>query len=233
MQIAPPNDYGHQGIRGEGGLLDKHQSDSLVVGRHDGQAQGDAAVRACVWVLQGHVGAGAASVEEDAGAAARGHADRDLRLPIDKVMLCCCLRSSRAAADKYFSTAEAFAAWDREALAAHLAGALTDQPDGSVTLACDPRLEASLYSMEALHFSDQELQRPKCPICFHWGTKSHMCFEKMLKAIETKFPHLYATRKGMPGLGHLVVMEDPALTAENIAYELLQLQPFAQANAKL
>ncbi|KAE9052153.1 hypothetical protein PR003_g1005 [Phytophthora rubi] len=140
---------------------------------------------------------------------------------------------SRAAAETYFSTTEAFGAWDREAWAAHLVGALKDEADGSVSLACDPRLEASLYSMEALHFSDMELQQPKCPIRFHWGTNSHMCFEKMLKAIETKFPSIYTTRKGMPGLGHLVVMEDPELTANNIAQELQQLEPFAQAKAKL
>ncbi|KAG6586575.1 uncharacterized protein IUM83_16229 [Phytophthora cinnamomi] len=140
---------------------------------------------------------------------------------------------SRLAAEEYFSTNKAFAAWDREALAAHLVGALKDQADGSVALACDPRLEASLYSMQALDFSDEELRQPKCPIRFHWGCNSHMCFEKMLKAIETKFPHIYSTRKGMPGLGHLVVMEDPALTAANITQELLQLEPFTQANAKL
>lgn len=147
------------------------------------------------------------------------------------VLLLC--RPSRAAAETYFTTAEAFAAWDREALAAHLVGALKDQADGSVSLACDPRLEASLYSMQALDFSDEELGRPKCPIRFHWGSESHMCFEKMLKAIETKFPRIYTTRKGMPGLGHLVVMESPEQTASNIAQELQQLEPFAQANAKL
>uniref|UniRef100_H3HCL9 AB hydrolase-1 domain-containing protein n=1 Tax=Phytophthora ramorum TaxID=164328 RepID=H3HCL9_PHYRM len=121
----------------------------------------------------------------------------------------------------------AFAAWDDEALAAHLSGALVEKADGSVSLACDPRLEASMYSMEALDFSDMELQQPKCPIRFHWCSESTMCFEKMLKAVEAKCPHIYTVREGMKGLGHLVVMENPALTAANIAAELEQLPPFA------
>ncbi|KAG7387077.1 hypothetical protein PHYPSEUDO_014731 [Phytophthora pseudosyringae] len=136
---------------------------------------------------------------------------------------------SRAAAEEYFRTSEAFASWDPEVLAAHLSGGLSDQTDGSVVLACDPRLEASLYSMKPLNFSDAELGRPKCPIFLHWGTRSQMCFEKMLKAIQSKFPHIYAVREGMQGLGHLVVMEDPALTTAHIAKELEQLAPFAQA----
>ncbi|EEY53419.1 uncharacterized protein PITG_07071 [Phytophthora infestans T30-4] len=135
---------------------------------------------------------------------------------------------SRAAAEEYFTTSEGFSAWDPEVLAAHLSGALLDQPDGSVTLACDPRLEASLYSMTPLHFSDAELQRPKCPIYLHWGSRSQMCFEKNLKAIEKKCPDIYKVREAMPGLKHLVVMENPALTAANIARELEQLAPYRQ-----
>ncbi|KAG1696177.1 hypothetical protein DVH05_018710 [Phytophthora capsici] len=137
--------------------------------------------------------------------------------------------SSRDAAEEYFKTSEAFAGWDAEALEAHLNGGLKDQHDGSVTLACDPRLEAALYSMEALHFSDAELGRPKCPVFLHWGTRSQMCFEKILKAIESKFPHIYTVREGMSGLGHLVVMENPVLTATNIAKELERLTPFTSA----
>ncbi|KAF4141309.1 putative alpha/beta hydrolase fold-1 [Phytophthora infestans] len=135
---------------------------------------------------------------------------------------------SRAAAEEYFTTSEGFSAWDPEVLAAHPSGALLDQPDGSVTLACDPRLEASLYSMTPLHFSDAELQRPKCPIYLHWGSRSQMCFEKNLKAIEKKCPDIYKVREAMPGLKHLVVMENPALTAANIARELEQLAPYRQ-----
>ncbi|KAL4161556.1 hypothetical protein PRNP1_002110 [Phytophthora ramorum] len=134
---------------------------------------------------------------------------------------------SRAVAEEYFTTHQAFAAWDDEALAAHLSGALVEKADGSASLACDPRLEASMYSMEALDFSDVELQQPKCPIRFHWCSESTMCFEKMLKAVEAKCPHIYTVREGMKGLGHLVVMENPALTAANIAAELEQLPPFA------
>ncbi|KAL3667227.1 hypothetical protein V7S43_007462 [Phytophthora oleae] len=136
---------------------------------------------------------------------------------------------SRGAAEEYFRTSEAFAGWNAEALEAHLGGGLTDQPGGSVTLACDPKLEAALYSMKPLHFSDAELGRPKCPIFIHWGTRSQMCFETMFKTIESESPHIYTVREGMPGLGHLVVMENPALTTANIAKELEQLAPFAQA----
>ncbi|GMF65138.1 unnamed protein product [Phytophthora lilii] len=148
-----------------------------------------------------------------------------------QVSLTVVFRPSRAAAEAYFQTAEAYSSWDREALAAHVSGAVVDQADGSASLACDPRLEASLYSMKPLHFSDTELQQPKCPIRFHWGSRSKMCFEKVLKAIETKCPHIYTLRDAMPGLGHLVVLENPALTAANIILELEQLVP--QAKAKL
>ncbi|KAG3109797.1 hypothetical protein PI124_g8490 [Phytophthora idaei] len=137
---------------------------------------------------------------------------------------------SRAAAEEYFTTSETFASWDREVLTAHLSGAILDQPDGSVALSCDPRLEASLYSMKPLHFSDVELQRPKCRIYLHWGTRSQMCFEKNLKAIEKKFPSIYKVREAMPDLKHLVVMENPALTAANIVQELEQLAPYTQTS---
>jgi pimeloyl-ACP methyl ester carboxylesterase len=108
-----------------------------------------------------------------------------------------------------------------------------DQDDGSVSLACDPRLEASLYSMQPLHFSDQELQQPTCPIRLHWADRSKMCFVDMFRAIESKAPTIYTVRDAMPGLGHLVVMEKPSLTAERVLQELQQLEPYAQAAARL
>ncbi|CEG48659.1 uncharacterized protein PHALS_06470 [Plasmopara halstedii] len=131
---------------------------------------------------------------------------------------------SRAAAEEYFYNLKNFAKWDRETLAGYMKGGLVEEEDGTVTLACHPNIEASLYCQPPLWLTDDELQQPKCPITFHWGTRSKLWFGDRFNALESKLPHLYKVREPMEGNSHVLVLENPALSAEKIAHDLAELK---------
>ncbi|RLN90689.1 hypothetical protein BBJ28_00010440 [Nothophytophthora sp. Chile5] len=136
---------------------------------------------------------------------------------------------SRAAAEEHFQNWRNFAKWDRETLAAYLRGALVDSSDGTVSLACHPNIEASLYCHKPLWLTEHELQQPKCPITFHWGSRSKMWFRERFEALQADLPHIYTMREPMEGNSHVLVLENPALSAEKIVQDLEELEPFAAA----
>eukprot|EP00644_Phytophthora_capsici_P014297 jgi/Phyca11/539519/estExt2_Genewise1Plus.C_PHYCAscaffold_30597 len=124
---------------------------------------------------------------------------------------------SRAAAEEHFFNLRNFSKWDRDTLAGYLQGGLVEGDDGTVTLACHPNIEASLYCQPPLWLTEHELQQPKCPIIFHWGSRSKMWFRERFEALETKLPHIYTMREPMEGNSHVLVLENPKLAAEKIA----------------
>ncbi|KAF1324016.1 Serine protease family s33, partial [Globisporangium splendens] len=76
---------------------------------------------------------------------------------------------SRDAAVAHFDALRNFASWDRESLKSYLHGALVNHNDddsNSVSLACHPLIEASLYSGTMLSLTENELARlvlqPRC-----------------------------------------------------------------------
>ncbi|RLN56849.1 hypothetical protein BBJ29_006405 [Phytophthora kernoviae] len=139
---------------------------------------------------------------------------------------------SRAAAEEHFHTYRNFAKWDRESLTAYLQGALAEADDGSVSLACHPNIEASLYCQKPLWLTEQELQQPKCPITFHWGSRSKMWFRDRFEALQTKMPHIYTMREAMEGNSHVLVFENPSLAAEKIVQDFLELEPCLDGKSK-
>lgn len=136
---------------------------------------------------------------------------------------------SRAAAEDFFYDLKNFAKWDRETLAGYLRGGLVEKEDGSITLACHPKIEAWLYCQPPLWLTDDELQRPKCRTTFHWGSRSKLWFGDHFKAIQSKLPHLYEVREPMEGNSHVLVLENPSLSAERIVHDLIDLKFYAAA----
>lgn len=135
---------------------------------------------------------------------------------------------SRAAAEAYFNSYKNFAKWGRESLAAYVQGAVVEAGDGTVSLACHPNIEASLYCQPPLWLTEDELQQPKCPITFQWGSRSKMWFRHRFEALQAKLPHTYTMREAMEGTSHVLVFEDPALATERICQDLAQLEPFKE-----
>ncbi|TDH73046.1 hypothetical protein CCR75_001498 [Bremia lactucae] len=133
---------------------------------------------------------------------------------------------SRAVAKDYFCNLKNFAKWDRETLAGYLQGGFYDEEDGTVTLACHPHVEASLYCQPPLWLKDHELQQPKCSITFHWGSRSKLWFRDRFQELERKLPLIYTVREPMKGNSHLLMLENPALAAEKIAQDLELLEPY-------
>ncbi|EEY53416.1 uncharacterized protein PITG_07068 [Phytophthora infestans T30-4] len=133
---------------------------------------------------------------------------------------------SRATAEEHFHKLRNFAKWDRETLAGYLQGGLVEADDGTVTLACHPNIEASLYCQPPLWLTEHELQQPKCPITFHWGSRSKMWFRERFEGLQSKLPHIYTMREAMEGNSHVLVLEDPELAAKKIAQDLVELEPY-------
>uniref|UniRef100_H3GQS3 AB hydrolase-1 domain-containing protein n=1 Tax=Phytophthora ramorum TaxID=164328 RepID=H3GQS3_PHYRM len=140
--------------------------------------------------------------------------------------------SSRKQAEEYFATLKNFSSWDRESLAAYVEGALVeDEATGKTVLACHPQIEASLYCHDILHFSDDELKRPKCSVRFHRGERSNMFFTPYFEAAVNKCPDIYSIGAPMEKCSHLLVLEDPTTTANKILSDLAKTAPFRQAPA--
>ncbi|KAG7398705.1 hypothetical protein PHYBOEH_010655 [Phytophthora boehmeriae] len=132
---------------------------------------------------------------------------------------------TRLAAQNYFENLRNFARWDREALAAYLRGALVEQDDGSVLLACHPLIEASLYCHTPLYLATELQKRPQCRINFQGGGRSKVYNGKAFEDMATNHPHIYRTRPLMPGLSHVMVLEDPAECAHMVLEDLKELVP--------
>uniref|UniRef100_M4C6D6 AB hydrolase-1 domain-containing protein n=1 Tax=Hyaloperonospora arabidopsidis (strain Emoy2) TaxID=559515 RepID=M4C6D6_HYAAE len=136
---------------------------------------------------------------------------------------------SRAAAEEYFDNLRNFAKLDREVLAAYVRGGLTEADDGTVTLACHPHIEASIFCQKPLWLTEHELRQPKCRTTFHWGTRSKVWFHDRFQTLQRELPDIYTVREPMEGSSHVLVLEDPALASEKIALDLAELEPYAAA----
>lgn len=135
-------------------------------------------------------------------------------------------RSTKEAATLYFEQLKNYSKWDREVLAAYLRGALVDEVDGSVSLACHPHIEAALYCHEFIRLSDEQLARPECKVHFHFGDRTKMFIPETFAEIAAKFPSIYSLHPAMSNTSHLMVMEDPAQSAHRIVKDLAGLEAF-------
>ncbi|KAG7377601.1 hypothetical protein PHYPSEUDO_011396 [Phytophthora pseudosyringae] len=136
---------------------------------------------------------------------------------------------SRASAEDHLRHFKNFAAWDRESLDAYMKGALVeDETTGKTVLACSPPIEASLYCHKLLSLNDEQLARPKCKIFFHYGSRTKMFLPPVFKELADKWPSIYALEKPIANSSHVVVLEKPAESAQNILDNLQELEPFSE-----
>ncbi|KAG6957403.1 hypothetical protein JG687_00010005 [Phytophthora cactorum] len=143
------------------------------------------------------------------------------------------LWSSRQEAVQYFETLKNFKSWDRESLAAYLQGALIeDEAAGKTVLACHPHIEASLYCHKYLRFMDHELKRPKCSVRFHRGERSNMFFTPHFEHAVKLCPEIYSIGEPMKNCAHLMVLEDPESTTNEIVNDLVKTAPFRKDTPK-
>lgn len=135
---------------------------------------------------------------------------------------------SREAALTHFAGFKNFAAWDREALSSYLKGGLVEEKDGSVTLACQPLIEAAIYCGSAGWISAEESTRPQCKVSFQGGARSPFYAVDQFEVMKAKSPHIYKVGASMPKCSHAMVMENPELSAQKILEDLADLPAFAQ-----
>uniref|UniRef100_K3X077 AB hydrolase-1 domain-containing protein n=1 Tax=Globisporangium ultimum (strain ATCC 200006 / CBS 805.95 / DAOM BR144) TaxID=431595 RepID=K3X077_GLOUD len=134
---------------------------------------------------------------------------------------------SREAALKHFAGFKNLAAWDREALASYLEGGLIEGEDGSISLACQPLVEAAIYCGNAGWFSPEETTRPKCKISFQGGERSPFYAVGEFEAMRERSPHIYKVGAPMPKCSHAMVMENPELSTQKILEDLALLPAYA------
>ena len=139
----------------------------------------------------------------------------------------CSCRPSRAAAEEHLCNFKNFAAWDRESLEAYMKGALVeDKATNKTVLACSPPIEASLYCHKPMHLNDHDLMQPKCRIFFHYGTRTKIFFPLLFNEICDKWPHIYTMENPIANSSHVMILEKPAASAQNILDNLQELEPF-------
>lgn len=127
--------------------------------------------------------------------------------------------ATRAEAEQYFGGLKNFSSWDRESLAGYLSGALVEE-NGETVLACSPKIEASLYCHDVLHFTDEELQQAKCRTFFHYGERTNMLFKPIFDHVVSTHPAVYSLGEPMKKCSHLLVMEDPETASQKILSDL-------------
>lgn len=115
-------------------------------------------------------------------------------------------------------------------LASYIRGALAEESDGSVSLVCHPHVEASLYCQPPLLLDESEWSQPKCLITFHWGDRSKLWFNHAIAPMQEKLPHVYKVHEPMKGHSHVMVLENPELSATKILDDLEQLPLYRVEN---
>lgn len=130
---------------------------------------------------------------------------------------------SRKAALSHLTGFKNFKTWDREALDAYVKGALVEEADGTITLACHPYIEAAIFCGYPCWVSADESARPQCRVSFQGGERSPFFAVDHFEVMCAQSPHIYKIGSAMPACSHAMVMENPALAAQKILDDLAEL----------
>jgi pimeloyl-ACP methyl ester carboxylesterase len=120
---------------------------------------------------------------------------------------------SRAAAFENFHSKPPLDIFTDEALDAYLDGGFREEPDGSLTLKCEPEHEARVFEMGAQHSAFQALERVQCPVRVVRGAVSPGPAQ-FADAIVAELPN--ATLEVHEHLGHFGPQQAPDEIAASI-----------------
>ena len=129
---------------------------------------------------------------------------------------------SKQAAWKNYESKPPFSRFDPEALEAYVEFGFIDEPSGSVTLACDPHDEASVYEGAATNGAWEALPSIRPPVAILGGEQAGDPVGRVVEAVARRLPRGAALR--IPGVDHFGPFEEPGKVAE-IAAEALGAPP--------
>ncbi|DAZ99576.1 TPA: hypothetical protein N0F65_001404 [Lagenidium giganteum] len=134
---------------------------------------------------------------------------------------------------QYFAQARNYNSWHPASMASYLKGAVIPDPDSPdpanprFILACHPHIEASLYAGVPLKVMPEQVAQVKCPITFQYGSRTKLFMTDVMEPLLAPHPDIYKIARPMENTSHMMIMEDPVLTAERILEELATLSPFS------
>lgn len=115
---------------------------------------------------------------------------------------------SRNEAREYFIERKLFRLWDSEVLDLYLTRGMKESADGTLSLACSPRQEASLFMGGCLYNPWPLLSTIRCPILLVEG--EHSEYRKLIDFDRISSLLSNSKRTVIAGAGHLIPMEQPA-----------------------
>lgn len=122
--------------------------------------------------------------------------------------------ASREEASSYLKSKKLFSRWNEEMLELYLEHGMIQDEGGSLTLACSPRKEASLFMGGNAKNPWPLLPGIKCPVLLIEGEKSDNKLFIDLKKAQSLFPD--AKYYEVKEAGHLIPMEEPGMITDLI-----------------
>lgn len=127
---------------------------------------------------------------------------------------------SREVALKWFMKRYPWNTWNPDIVRLFVEYALYEEPDGTVRLKCDKRLEAMAYTDVEGHFESAEILSYIChavPVHLVWGAVDDIIPEQIKNSLsDASQGRAVASVKKVEDAGHMVVQEQPIRLAETL-----------------
>jgi len=120
----------------------------------------------------------------------------------------------REEARAYLKSKPLFQAWDAEMLEVYLRYGMTEAADGGLELSCHPRKEAALFMGSMAYDPWPLMPHITCPVRVLEGEQTENKGLIDFRRAASTFPN--GSFQEVPGVGHLIPMEAPELTASSI-----------------
>jgi pimeloyl-ACP methyl ester carboxylesterase len=122
--------------------------------------------------------------------------------------------ASRAEARANYASKPPLMWLDPRCLDGYVACGFTEQPDGTVALACEPESEARTYEMGGSHGAYGRLGEVRCPVSLVCGETTDSIGPAVLPLLAARLAH--ATTDVWMGHGHFGCLAEPERTAASI-----------------